>query len=169
MRLHSAKIPDLAKQIVDSLLVQGDVESDNPGEVRADVQAVLEQYVRDEQQIVERAKEVLAARGLPPTDLSRIRRLVAQERGIKIGDEAIDYVLDQLIEMLMHSQSVDEIFADDVTLRRKMRDPLRKHAQLDDELHAEVKSQLKHVKEGSTLWEVEYQRMLEDIRRRKGL
>jgi hypothetical protein len=94
---------------------------------------------------------------------------VAQERGIKIGDEAIDYVLDQLIEMLMHSQSVDEIFADDVTLRRKMRDPLRKHAQLDDELHAEVKNQLKHVKEGSTLWEVEYQRMLEDIRRRKGL
>ena len=169
MRLHSAKIPDLAKQIVDSLLVQGDVESDNPGEVRADVQAVLEQYVRDEQQIVERAKEVLAARGLPPTDLSRIRRLVAQERGIKIGDEAIDYVLDQLIEMLMHSQSVDEIFADDVTLRRKMRDPLRKHAQIDDELHAEVKNQLKHVKEGSTLWEVEYQRMLEDIRRRKGL
>ncbi len=169
MRLHSAKIPDLAKQIVDSLLVQGDVESDNPSEVRADVQAVLEQYVRDEQQIVERAKEVLAARGLPPTDLSRIRRLVAQERGIKIGDEAIDYVLDQLIEMLMHSQSVDEIFADDVTLRRKMRDPLRKHAQLDDELHAEVKNQLKHVKEGSTLWEVEYQRMLEDIRRRKGL
>jgi len=169
MRLHSAKIPDLAKQIVDSLLVQGDVESDNPSEVRTDVQAVLEQYVRDEQQIVERAKEVLAARGLPPTDLSRIRRLVAQERGIKIGDEAIDYVLDQLIEMLMHSQSVDEIFADDVTLRRKMRDPLRKHAQLDDELHAEVKNQLKHVKEGSTLWEVEYQRMLEDIRRRKGL
>jgi uncharacterized protein len=169
MRLHSAKIPDLAKQIVDSLLVQGDVESANPSEVRADVQAVLEQYVRDEQQIVERAKEVLAARGLPPTDLSRMRRLVAQERGIKIGDEAIDYVLDQLIEMLMHSQSVDEIFADDVTLRRKMRDPLRKHAQLDDELHAEVKSQLKHVKEGSTLWEVEYQRMLEDIRRRKGL
>jgi hypothetical protein len=169
MRLHSAKIPDLAKQIVDSLLVQGDVESDNPSEVRADVQAVLEQYVRDEQQIVERAKEVLAARGLPPTDLSRIRRLVAQERGIKIGDEAIDYVLDQLIEMLMHSQSVDEIFSDDVTLRRKMRDPLRKHAQIDDELHAEVKNQLKHVKEGSTLWEVEYQRMLEDIRRRKGL
>jgi hypothetical protein len=169
MRLHSAKVPDLAKQIVDSLLVQGDVESENPGEVRADVQAVLEQYIRDEQQVLERAKEVLAARGLPPTELPRIKRLVSQERGIKLGDEAIDYVLDQLVEMLMHSQSVDEIYADDVTLRRKMRDPLRKHALLDDELHAEVKSQLKHVKEGSTLWEIEYQRMLEDIRRRKGL
>ena len=169
MRLHSAKVPELAKQIVDSLLAQGDVESEKPAEVRADVQAVLEQYIRDEQQIVERAREVLAARGLPANELPRIKRLVAQERGIKLGDEAIDYVLDQLIEMLMHSQNVDEIYADDVTLRRKMRDPLRKHAQLDDEIHAEVKGQLKHVKEGSTLWEVEYQRMLEDIRRRKGL
>lgn len=169
MRLQHAKIPDLARQIVDSILAQGDVESEKPAEVRADVQAVLEQYVRDEQQVVERAREVLSARGLPPNELPRIKKLVSQERGIKLGDDAIDYVLDQLIEMLMHSQSVDEIYADDVTLRRKMRDPLRKHAQIDDEIQAEVKGQLKHVKEGSTLWEVEYQRMLEDIRRRKGL
>lgn len=169
MRLHSAKIPELAKQIVDSLLSDGDLESEKPAEVRADVQSVLEQYVRDEQQVVERAREVLAARGLPPTELPRIKRLVAQERGLRLGDEAIDYVLDQLIEMLMHSDSVDEIYCDDVTLRRKMRDPLRKHAQVDDALQAEVRGQLKHVKEGSALWEVEYQRMLEDIRRRKGL
>jgi hypothetical protein len=95
--------------------------------------------------------------------------MIAQERGIKLGDEAIDYVLDQLVEMLMHSQNVEEIYADDITLRRKMRDPLRKHAQIDDEVQAEVRNQLKHVKEGSALWEVEYQRMLDDIRRRKGL
>ena len=169
MRLHSAKFPELARQIVDSLLAQGDVETEAPGEVRADVQAVLEQYIRDEQQVVERAKEVLLARSLPASELPRLKRLVSQERGIKLGDEAIDYVLDQLLEMLMHSQNVAEIYADDITLRRKMRDPLRKHAQIDDEVQAEVRSQLKHVKEGSALWEVEYQRMLEDIRRRKGL
>ncbi len=169
MRLHKAKVPELARQIVDVLLAQGDVEAQSPAEVRADIQAVLEQYIRDEQQIVDRAKDVLQARGLPVSELPRIKRMVSQEQGIKLGDEAIDYVLDQLVEMLMHSQNVEEIYADDVTLRRKMRDPLRKHAQIDDEVQAEVRSQLKHVKEGSALWEVEYQRMLEDIRRRKGL
>jgi len=169
MRLHGAKLQDLARQIVETLLAEGDIETDNPSGVRADVLAVLEQYVRDEQQVLERAKEVLAARGLPPTELARIKRLVSEERGIKLGDEAIDYLQDQLVEMLMHSQNVAEIYADDVTLRRKMRGPLRKHAQLDEELHAEVRGQLKHVKEGSALWEVEYQRMLEDIRRRKGI
>jgi len=169
MRLHHAKLPELARQIVDGLLAQGDIETGSPAEVRADVQAVLDQYIRDEQQVIERAKEILQARSLPPGELPRLKRMVSQERGIKLGDEAIDYVLDQLVEMLMHSQNVDEIYADDITLRRKMRDPLRKHAQIDDEVQAEVRSQLKHVKEGSALWEVEYQRMLEDIRRRKGL
>lgn len=169
MRLHNAKVPELARQIVDALLADRDIETESPGEVRADVQSVLEQYIRDEQQVLDRAKEVLQARGLPPSELPRLRRMVSQERGIKLGDEAIDYVLDQLVEMLMHSQNVDEIYADDVTLRRKMRDPLRKHAQIDDDVQAEVRSHLKHVKEGTALWEVEYQRMLEDIRRRKGL
>ena len=169
MRLHNAKVPELARQIVDALLTEGDIETEKPGEVRADVQSVLEQYIRDEQQVLDRAKEVLQARNLPPSELPRLKRMVSQERGIKLGDEAIDYVLDQLVEMLMHSQNVDEIYADDITLRRKMRDPLRKHAQIDDDVQAEVRSQLKHVKEGTALWEVEYQRMLEDIRRRKGL
>jgi uncharacterized protein len=169
MRLHNAKVPELARQIVDALLAEGDIETEKPGEVRADVQSVLEQYIRDEQQVLDRAKEVLQARNLPPSELPRLKRMVSQERGIKLGDEAIDYVLDQLVEMLMHSQNVDEIYADDITLRRKMRDPLRKHAQIDDDVQAEVRSQLKHVKEGTALWEVEYQRMLEDIRRRKGL
>ena len=169
MRLHNAKVPELARQIVDALLAEGDIETEKPGEVRADVQSVLEQYIRDEQQVLDRAKEVLQARNLPPSELPRLKRMVSQERGLKLGDEAIDYVLDQLVEMLMHSQNVDEIYADDITLRRKMRDPLRKHAQIDDDVQAEVRSQLKHVKEGTALWEVEYQRMLEDIRRRKGL
>lgn len=169
MRLHNAKVPELARQIVDALLTDGDIETESPTEVRSDVQAVLEQYIRDEQQVLDRAKEVLQARSLPQSELPRLKRMVSQEKGIKLGDEAIDYVLDQLVEMLMHSQNVDEIYADDITLRRKMRDPLRKHAQIDDEVQAEVRSHLKHVKEGTALWEVEYQRMLEDIRRRKGL
>ena len=61
--------------------------------------------------ISERAKEVLAARGLPQSDYSRLKKLAADERKIKLGDEAIDYLLDQLVEMLMHSANVDEIFS----------------------------------------------------------
>jgi hypothetical protein len=169
MRLHSAKVPQIAAEMVNALLSGGDVESDSPKEVALDIAAVLNQYIRDEQEVSEQAKSMLAARGLPQTDYNRIRKLVAEERKIKLNEDAIDYLLDQLVEILMHSNSVDEIFAEDYVLRRKMRDPLRRQFVEDEEIETQVRGQLKHVQEGTAVWEVEYRRMMEEIKRRKGL
>ena len=69
----------------------------------------------------------------------------------------------------MHSANVDEIFAEDYVLRRKMRDPLRRQFVEDDAIEQQIRGQLKHVQEGSSVWEVEYRRMSEEIKRRKGL
>lgn len=169
MRLHATKLPQLSRDILDALLSSKAIETESPEDVRMDIESVLSQYLHDEQQITERAKDVLSTRGLPQSELSRIRRLVAEERKIQIGDEAIDYILDQLVEILMHSNSVDEVWSEDFELRRQMREPLRKHANLEDQLQAEVRGKLKHVQEGTALWEVEYRRMMEDMKRRKGL
>jgi hypothetical protein len=155
--------------MVTALLKDGDVEADSPKEVQADVEAVLNQYMRDEQAVSERAKEVVSQRGLAQSEFGRTKKLIADERKIKIGEDAIDYILDQLVEMVMHSANVGEVFVEDYVLRRKMRDPLRKLAAEEDELQAEVRAQLRHVKEGSSVWEVEYRRMMDDIKRRKGL
>ena len=169
MRLHATKLPQLSRDILDALLSSKAIETESPEDVRMDVESVLSQYLHDEQQVTERAKEVLSTRGLPQSELSRIRRLVADERKIQIGDEAIDYILDQLVEILMHSNNVDEVWAEDFELRRQMREPLRKHANLEDQLQQEVRGRLKHVQEGTALWEVEYRRMMDDMKRRKGL
>lgn len=169
MRLHSAKVPQIAAEMVSALLTEGVVESDSPKEVGLDIQSVLNQYIRDEQEVGEQAKNMLAARNLPQTEFNRIRKLVAEERKIKLGEDAIDYLLDQLVEMLMHSANVDEIFAEDYVLRRKMRDPLRRQFAEDEEIEQQIRGQLKHVQEGTSIWEVEYRRMAEDIKRRKGL
>ena len=71
--------------------------------------------------------------------------------------------------MLFHSSNVDEVFAEDHDLRRKMAPIFKKHMAADEDLEREVRGQLKHVKEGTSLWEVEYQRVMADIKRRKGL
>jgi len=169
MRLHSAKVPEISTQMVRALTAAGDIESASPKEVELDVQAVLNQFIADELDVSERAKDVLAQRGLPSSELGRIKKLLADERKIKLGDDAIDYVLDQLVEMLMHSANVDEVFAEDYELRRKLRDPLRKQAAADQEIDLEVRSKIKHVKEGTAVWEVEYRRMMDEIKRRKGI
>lgn len=169
MRLHGPRVPQIAHEMVTALVKGKDIETESPNEVQADIEAVLTQYVQDEKNVQERARDMIAARGLSQNELPRIRKLVADEKHIKLGDDAIDYLLDQLVEMLMHSANVDEVFSEDYELRRKMRDPLRKQLAEEQALEAEVRGHLRHVQEGTGLWEVEYRRMMEDIKRRKGL
>jgi uncharacterized protein len=169
MRIHSARVAQIAAEMVSSLTKDRAVETESPKEMQLDIESVLNQYIRDEQEVSEKAKDMLAARSLPQTDLGKIRRLIADQRKLKLGDEAIDYLLDQLLEMLMHSNNVEEVFAEDYELRRRMREPLRRQLGDEEELQKEVRAQLKHVEEGSALWEVEYRRMMEDMKRRKGL
>ena len=71
----------------------------------------------------------------------------------------------------MHSANVDEVYSEDFELRRKMRDPLRKQLAEEQALDKqEIRGHLRHVQEERTgLWEVEYRRMMDDIKRRKGL
>ncbi|MBX3258529.1 MAG: DUF507 family protein [Labilithrix sp.] len=78
-------------------------------------------------------------------------------------------MLDQVVEMLLHSAHVDEVFAEDVELRRKMAPIFKRYMAADSELEAEVRAQLKHVKEGTSQWDIEYSRVLEAVKRKRGL
>lgn len=167
MWLSRAKLPALASAIVRPLVDTQLIETDAPQGVQADILAVLEQYMRDEQDISSKARDIAAARGASATDAGRIKRELAKQQGVGIGDEAIDYLLNQLVEMLMHSGSVEEIFAEDHQLKLVMRTPLRKEQATADQMDETVRKRLKHVEEGSSQWEVEYQRMREEVTRRR--
>ncbi len=169
MWLHASKIKHIANQMVELITADEAVECEDKNEVRTDIESVLQQYLRDEQEVTEKARDMMAARNLPGSELFKMKKLVADQRKLRIGDEAIDYILDQLLEMLMHSNNVAEVFAEDWELRRRMREPLRAQVAQEETLHDEVRGRLKHVEEGTQLWEVEYRRMMEDIKRRKGL
>jgi hypothetical protein len=169
MRLYAGKVPAVATEVVRALLAPHAIEAERPKEVEADVAAVLNQYLSDERDVNERAKDVLERTRKPQTEFQRVRSLVADEKGIKVGDEALDYLLDQVVEMLMHSNNVDEVFVEDIDLRRAMAPVFKKHMAVDSTLDAEVRAQLRHVREGTRDWEIEYAKVLEQVKRRKGL
>jgi hypothetical protein len=169
MWLHKAKTSPIAAEMVRALTEGGDIECESPKEVQADLESVLIQYVNDEQEISDRARDLVATRGLPGSELTRMRKLVAEQKHVRIGEEAIDYLLDQLIEILMHSSNVDEVFAQDHVLRLRMREPLRKAFAAEDTLDQEVRGRLKNLKEGTPVYELEYRKMMDEIKRRKGL
>lgn len=168
MRLYTAKVGTIASEVVKALADAKDIEFENAREVQLDIESVLNGYIQTEREVTEQAKDILQSRG-GTGDFGRIKRLAAEKKGIKIGDETLDYLLDQLVEMLLYSNNVAEVFAEDVELRRKMAPILKKHMAVEEELEREVRSQLRHVQEGTRTWEIEYARMREEIKRRKGL
>jgi hypothetical protein len=169
MRLYSGKVPAIATEVVRALVASEEIEAESPKEVESDIAAVLNQYLADEREVSERAKDLLERTGKPPTEYPRLRALAADEKGIKLGDDALDYLLDQVVEMLMHSSNVDEVYAADLELRRKMAPVFKKHMAVDASVDAEVRGQLKHLREGTRDWEIEYAKVLDQVKRRKGL
>ena len=169
MRLYGAKVGPLAQEVVRSLVTAKDIETDAQREVVADVEAVLKSYLDTERIVDDKTRELLQRTGRGTTEFSRVRQQVAEHHGIKVGDDSLDYLLDQVVEMLLHSSHVEEVFAEDVELRRRMAPIFKRYMAADAELEAEVRAQLRHVKEGTSQWDIEHARVLEAVKRKRGL
>lgn len=169
MKLYSGKVPIIAEEVVRALTAANDIETEDPGELRLDVEAVLKEYLRAEREIDDLAKRRLESSNLPHTQFGRAKKSVADSRGIGIGEDAIDHILNQLVSMLMHSARVDEVFAEDHELRARMTPILRKHMALEDDIDREVRGRLKNLVDGSRDFEIQYAKTLEEIKRKRGL
>jgi hypothetical protein len=169
MRLYASKISHIVDAMTRTLTEHGDLEIGNTDEFKRDVESILREYIRMDREITEKAKDILEARGLPYSDLYRTKRGLAEDQDFALGEESVNWIGNQLIELFMRSSFVEEIYSDDPTLRRKMREVLRRFMQVDDDLDREVRRHLKHLSEGTESFEIEYQRQLELIRRKHGL
>ena len=75
----------------------------------------------------------------------------------------------QIIEALFHSRHVDEVYAEDHALRKTLREILNRHTHVDDDLDKEVRKRIQNLQEGTGTWEIEYQKVMGDLKRLKGL
>jgi len=112
---------------------------------------------------------VLQKRNLPYEQFGKVKRALAGEKGFGLGDEGLDWMTNQMIESFMQSPHVEEIFAEDAVLRKKMADILKRHMMVDDEIDAEVRKRIKNLEEGTATWEVEYNKAVDQIKRNRGL
>ncbi len=169
MRLYSGKISTIASEIVRSLSGDGDIEFENEEEVRLDFEAVLKEFLRRDRGILDEAKSRMEREGLSYSMLGRIKSQVRKEQGFPPPDEILPYILEQILQMLFHSQNVEEVFAEDHVLRKKITPILRRHMEVEDRLDEEVRSKIKNLEEGTANFEVEYARVMEQMKRKKGL
>jgi hypothetical protein len=169
MRLFAGRVSPISQEVVKVLISSGDIEAEHPTEVVLDVEAVLKNYLQMEKDVNDQTRELLERTNRSGEQYNRVREQIADSKGIKVGEETLDYLLDQVVEMFGHSRNVDEIYAQDVELRRKMAPIFKKFMGEDEKLDAEVRANLKHVKEGTSAWDIEYGRMVEIVKRKRGL
>jgi len=169
MRLFSGKVPVIAQEVVQKLSADGDMECVDPNEVIKDIESVLIEYLRAERRVLDEAKNRMEARGVSYTDLHKLKGQAARDLRLPVGEDALPYLLEQVMEMLFPSSNADEVFAEDTTLRKKITQILRKHMDVEQELDREVRSKIKNLEEGTASFETEYARVMDQLKRNKKL
>jgi hypothetical protein len=171
MKLFTKQLPALAREIVEALQKAGDIEvaKGELPETVLDFQAILAEYARAEREVSAAARDLVAARGWGGERYAEARRMVAGLRKLPLDNEAMEYITRQMMEFMMISPRVEEVFADDEVLRKRIIDILRRHLDQHRELDEEVRKRLKHLQEGTRDWEIAYSRTMEQVRRARGL
>lgn len=164
MRLYAGKIDTIANEIITRLTTDGDVDVVDRNEAELDVASVLKEYLRVDRELSERAKDILEIRGLGYSHFGRTKRSLAEKKDFGMGDDSLTWITNQLLETFMQSRHIEEIYAEDAVLRRKSKEVLTKHMMVDEELDQEVRTRIRNLEEGTNAWEIEYSRVLEQMK-----
>ncbi len=129
MRLQPKVVPSIARDLIQTLIRDEDVEIEaaRMSDAEMDMAAVMKEYLTAEEQVNAVTREALKRRGYDESRFDQVQREMADVRGFKMGDEGIEYVVDQMIEFLLASRNVQEVYADDDALRKKIFAILEKH------------------------------------------
>ncbi|MGI5863190.1 MAG: DUF507 family protein [Myxococcales bacterium] len=171
MRLYPKVIPAIAREIIQTLMTDKDIEVEplRIADAEMDMAAIMREYLANEERVNNATREALERRGYDYSRFNQVKREMADVRGFKMGDEGIEYIIGQMLEFLLISRNVEEVYADDPTMRRKIFAIMKKHLDVDEEIDREARGRLKHLQEGTQAWDIEYQKVVEQIRRAKGL
>lgn len=171
MRLYPKVIPIISREIVQRLMQDGDVEVEamRIADAEMDMSAIMREYLANEERVNQATREALERRGYDYSKFNQVKREMADVRGFKLGEEGIEFVINQMIEFLLISRNVEEVYAQDNVLRSKIFDVMKRHLDVDDEIDKEARSRLKHLQEGTSAFDIEYNKTVEQIRRARGL
>src|SRR3954470_15916308 len=147
MRLYPKVIPIISREAIQQLMQDGDIEVETMriADAEMDLSAIMREYLANEERVNQATREALERRGYDGSKFNQVKREMADVRGFKMGDEGIEYVINQMIEFLLISRNVEEVFSPDNTLRQKIHVVMKKHLDVDDEIDREARSRLKHL------------------------
>jgi hypothetical protein len=171
MRLYPKVIPIISRECIQKLMQDGDLEVEplRIADAEMDLSAIMREYLANEERVNQATREALERRGYDYSKFNQVKREMADVRGFKMGDEGIEYVINQMIEFLLISRNIEEVYAADNVLRQKIFAIMKRHLDVDEEIDREARTRLKHLQEGTSAFDIEYNKTIDQIRRARGL
>ncbi|MCB9676569.1 MAG: DUF507 family protein [Alphaproteobacteria bacterium] len=171
MRLYRAKVPVIAKEVIEVLTTDGDIEvaPENRDEAEKDLEAIMEEFLRRDNSFRNSVRDHMDARKLPYNEYGRARKAIADETRHPLGDDVERYLGRQFVENMMISRFVEEVFSEDRVLYRKVMDVLKKHDVDEREIREAAVSRIKNLREGTIEYEIALGKAIRDEKKNRGL
>lgn len=171
MRLYRKIVPKIARDVIRALDAKNliEVEDGKIEEAELDLAAVMVEHLNGEDRINKEARETLSRRGLGQERFPQVRKSLAELRGVKIGEEGMEDLLSQLLEALFASKNIAEIFGEDQDLRKLINETMLGYLSISESIDKEARARLKNIREGSPEWEIEYPRVVAQLKQNRGI
>lgn len=171
MKLYRAKIPAIAKAVLERLSAEGDIElrAEARDEAEKDLAAVMEEYLRRDNELRERIRDEMAEQSIPYDEYGRTRKRLAEEVGHPLGDDVERFLCRQFCENLLISPNIDEVFGEDRVIYKKVMEVLKSHDVDEGEIREEAIARIKNVQEGTVDYEIALQEQVRQVKKRRGL
>lgn len=171
MKLYRAKVPAIAREVIDLLVREGDieVEPDDREEAEKDLVAILDEYLRRDSDLRDLIRDEMAAANLPYNEFGKTKKRLAEEMGHPVGDEVERFMARQFIENMLISKYVVEVYTDDKVLFKKLLLALRAHDVDERQIREEAEGRVKNQREGTVEYEIALQQAVKDVKKRRGL
>jgi hypothetical protein len=171
VKLYRSKIQGIAKEVIDLLATEGDIDvaPENKEEAEKDLVAIMEEFNRRDNEFRNSIKDEMARKNTPYDQYGKMRQQLAEKSGHPQGDDVERFLTRQFIENLLISRFVDEVFSEDKEIHKKIISVLRKHHVDENEIREAALGRIKNVREGTVDYEIEVQKAVRDEKKRRGL
>jgi hypothetical protein len=171
MRLYRSKIAAIASDCIQRLINDGDIDvaGDKRGDAELDLVAIMEDYLRRDGALREATRDYNAANSISFERAGRTRTQLAEADGHPLHDDVERYLARQFTESLMISPAVEEVYADDKVIWKKIFNIVKSHDVDEEAIREEARGKLKNMREGTVEFEIAMENAIRDVKKRRGL
>lgn len=171
MKLYKSKIPEIAREVIARLSNEGDIEvtAERRADAELDLVAIMDEYLRRDQVLRDEIREHMSRHEVPYDQFGKVRSKLAESWGHPTGDDVQRFLARQFVENFMISNFVDEVFADDKDLYKKIREIVEKFDVDERAIRDEAQNQVKNIAEGTVDYEIALAKAIKEVKRRHGL